>query len=43
MNTFGTEDTDVFFDILESGNYSTFHILSYENVGGYTNLTVVFK
>ena len=43
LDTFSTEDTDDFFDLLESGNYSTFHILGYENIIGYTNVTVVFE
>lgn len=40
IDTFSTDDADEFFDLLESGAYSTYRILEYKNADGYTNVTV---
>lgn len=40
IDTFGTDDTDEFFDLLESGEYNSYRIIKYENIDGYTNISV---
>lgn len=40
IDTFGTDGVDEFFDLLESGEYSSYRIIDYKNVDGCTNVTI---
>ena len=40
IDTFGTDGADEFFDLLNEGEYNSYRIIKYENIDGYTNITV---
>ena len=40
IDTFGTDNVEEFFDLLGNEDYPTYRIIGYENVDGYTNVSV---
>lgn len=40
IDTFSTDGAEEFFDLLEGGEYKSYRMIKYENVNGYTNVTV---